>query len=55
MYWPPTMPLTPVAAASSPTARSRLARVAALLGEDEPERLRVEAVAGEDGDVLAVT
>ena len=54
MYWPPTMPLTPVAAASSQTAASRLRGVAGLLVEDEPERLGVEAVAGEDGDVLAV-
>jgi hypothetical protein len=39
------MPLTPVAAASS--------RVAGLFVEDEPERLGVEPVAGEDRDVLA--
>ena len=53
MYCPPTMPLTPVAAASSPTAASTLRGLARLLGEHEPERLGVERVAGEDRDVLA--
>ena len=54
MYWPPTMPLTPVAAASSQTAASTSRRLALLVAQHEPERLGVEPVARQDRDVLAV-
>ena len=51
-YWPPTMPLTPVAAASSRGAASTPLGSPRLLAE-VAERLGVEPVAGEDRDVLA--
>ena len=51
-YWPPTMPSTPVAAASSPQRGEHPRRLARLLAE-EPDRLGEEPVAGEDRDVLA--
>ena len=51
-YWPPTMPSTPVAAASSRSAASTRSGGAGLLAE-EPHRLGEEPVAGEDRDVLA--
>ena len=53
MYWPPTMPWTPVAAAISPSAASTRVAAAGLARQDEVERLREEAVAGQDGHVLA--
>ena len=53
MYCPPTIPCTPVAAASSRAAASRLAGSPCLLGQQQPERLGVEAVAGQDRHVLA--
>ena len=52
-YCPPTMPSTPVAAASSATRGEHARRLALLRGQQEPERLGVERVAGEDRDVLA--
>ena len=54
MYWPPTIPLTPVAVASSAAAARSLSRLGLLVGEQVAEGLRVEPVAGEDRDVLAV-
>ena len=52
-YCPPTMPFTPVAAASSAAAASTRSGGERLVGEQVAKRLRVESVAGEDRHVLA--
>ena len=55
MYWPPTIPLTPVAVASSAAAASSVRRARPSGARQQvAERLGVEAVAGQDRDVLAV-
>ena len=51
-YWPPTMPPTPVAATSSPSAARTRAGLSLLTLAEQPHRLREQPVAGEDRDVL---
>ena len=53
MYWPADHPLDPGRGGQLARRRSTLRRLAALLGQQQPERLGVERVAGEDRDVLA--